>query len=54
MKHTLYVYTVAVRRDQVPGWNHQPEDMREHLERVLGGTIGHYRPQVEFAGEVEE
>jgi len=50
MKKTRYTYLVSVNRDDVPGWNHQPGDMKEHLIDRLPEW---YEPEVKYLGSLE-
>lgn len=40
-----FAYIVMIDQDPVPGFNHQPEDMKMTLERYLE-NVSHYNPTV--------
>lgn len=46
-------FTVEVNLDAIPGWGHDPEDFRRHIERCLTDTIPHYNPVVTHTPEVK-
>ena len=37
---------VSWNLDLVPGWNHTPEDMLDHIRAHLVNTVDHYNPEV--------
>lgn len=49
--HERFFYLVSTRRDPVPGWNHEPEDMRLAIEKALPE---HYKPHAVFVDRVTE
>lgn len=47
MKRTWHIYEVSILKDPVPGWNHDPEDFAQYLQKHLEDAIAHYSPIVE-------
>ena len=51
MAKERFRYIVELDRDQVPGWNYEPQDFRDYLQHHLETTVPHYNPTVEIPKE---
>lgn len=50
VRKARFRYIVEVDKDTIPGWNHEPGDMKEHLEDTLPEW---YNPTVKYIGITE-